>query len=522
MSERIRAPREVCRARADAASSCTVTAKAIRVAMDVNSNAKSSRDFSDRSRRSSLLLARSMHSCTCARSDAVNCTCCCCRDDDAAGANCSSASRFTAAIADRWRSPLAYSNSILRADSAIATPSTSPTNSSSRMSVSCAAASSSDATWKETDTERSDPIDVSAPSDAPPAPTSCCPDISQLDARRAAAVAYEMIRPTLLWQLRSHTHPLLVQRLYLETFSVARQPQGKRKRIRYWDVLPSVGTTFGATLGQILAHVARPRESHTRLLRAIRDALISVAERHKHMSGDDALLLGYGLASCSVMRNQQRKLRGVGLRIDARYGNGFAALGACAAVIATHAVLALCEPSAPAYFMAADNLRTTLRVAEERLSQWGTRSQNYTDAEALGAERRALRRAHLALDAEAASRAEAVEVAAGDTIYAIDRFQAQLAVATLAAYPPRRVGHDNQAEMETLARGGAFLLPDQRMRSIRSSSPCPVVVPLSGVTGVRPNTAATGGASSDGSSASWIVSSSSGRSDTSSSEFEVL
>lgn len=326
-------------------------------------------------------------------------------------------------------------------------------------------------------------------------------------------MAYDLIRPTLLWQIRTNTQPLLAQRLWLEHFSTASRPQGERKRIRQWDTLQSIGTTFGCTLGQILAHVARPREPHTRLLRAIRDELIIIASHHTLMHGDDAHLLGYGLASCSVIRNERRKLRGSSLRIDARYGNGAAAIGACAAIIVTHAVLAHFEPSAPEYYMAADNLRTTLRTADERLSQWSTRhSASCVDSQALNAERRALRRAHIAIDA-AMSRADS------DVGTAIEQLQAQLATATMAAYPPRRVASDNEAEMYTLARGGAFLPQRSCTHSAQAHRPATVVVPLSGIPGVPTNTAT--GATSDVSSASWITNTSSGRSDTSS-EFEVL
>lgn len=478
--------------------------------MDVNNSPKSNNDFSDRSRCSSFRLASDTHSSTCFASSGVS------SRFTPAGRNCSSATFLTAANDDLCRSNLVNSNSFLSADSAIATPSTNPTSSSSLMSVSCAASSNSEATWNETETDRSLPIDVSAPSDVPPAPTSCCPDISQLDARKAAQVAYELLRPSLLWQTRSNTPALLVQRLWLERFETASRPQGERKRIRQSDTLQSIGTTFGTTLGQILAHVARPQEPHTRLLRAIRDELLKIADHHTKMGGDDAHLLGYGLASCSVIRNERRKLRGVSARIDTRYGNGAAAIGACAAVIATHAVLARFESTAPDYFMETHSLRTTLRVAEERLGQWNTRLQfDYTDREALNAERRALRRARIAVDV-AMARAER-EVGA-----ATDQLQAQIATATMAAYPPQRVGSHNQAEMETLARGGAFIperFPSARTGAAHPDTQQTVVVPLSGLPGVPTNTATGGVSETD--SVSWVTNTSSGQSDTSS-EFEVV
>lgn len=331
-------------------------------------------------------------------------------------------------------------------------------------------------------------------------------------------MAYDLVRPTLLWQLRTNTRTLLVQRLWLEHFSTACRPQGELKRTRQWDTLQSIGTTFGCTLGQILAHVARPHEPHTRLLRAIRDEIMNIAAHHAHMSGDDSDLLAYGLASCSVIRNQRRKLRGDSLRIDSRYANGTAAIGACAAIIVTHAVLARFEPSAPEYFMQADNLRTTLCTADERLSQWSTRhSASPIDSEALNAERRALRRAHMAINT-AMSRAR-TEVGT-----AIDQLQTQLLTATMAAYPPYRVASDNERDMEALAHAGAFIptpcsTPSARTTVQRPSSM--VVVPLSGIPGVPNNTRPTGDMSDHGSDASWITTTSSTYSDASSEFYTV-
>jgi hypothetical protein len=167
--------------------------------------------------------------------------------------------------------------------------------------------------------------------------------------------------------------------------------------------------------------------------------------------------------------------------------------------------------------MEADNLRTTLRTADERLAQWSTRhSGSYVDTEALGAEQRALRRAYIAIDA-AMSRAEV------DTVNAIDRLQEQLATATIAAYPPQRVAHDNQAEMEALAHGGAFLPQRTSTRSPRLGVQQTLVVPLSGIPGI-PNTATDGvNSPTTCSSASWITTNTSSVcSDTSSSEFELI
>jgi hypothetical protein len=233
------------------------------------------------------------------------------------------------------------------------------------------------------------------------------------------------------------------------------------------------------------------------------------------MSGDDALLLGYGLASCSVVRNQQRKLRGSSLRIDSRYGVGSAAIGATAAIISVIAVLARFDPSASEYFMHADNLRTTLRVADDRLAQWSTRNTNYTDAEALGAERRALRRAHNSISA-AMSRAES------DVGSAIDQLNVQLASASIAAFPPLRVARDNQEEMEILAAGGAFLPQRVHRTHNNATVACPpsqFVVPLSGLPGVPTRTPT--GCASETESTSWLTSISSTQSDTSS-EFEIV
>lgn len=323
-----------------------------------------------------------------------------------------------------------------------------------------------------------------------------------------------MVQPLLTWQQRSRTAPLLVQRLWLETIESAAWPRGERKRVRSGRKQQCIGTTFGCTLGQILAHVARPSDVQTRLLRCILDEMLKLADLHSKMQGDDASLLGYGLASCCVLRNQHRKLRGASVRVDTRYGHGNAAIGATAAIIVAHAVLARFDSSAAAYFMENNNLRDSIHQTEERLARWGPNQRfDYHDRQAIDAERRALRRAHIAIDA-------ALDRAESQVGTAIDRLQHQLQTASIAAFPPQRVSEHNDREMQTLARGGAFA--PERSTSTRAphhQQPfgSTLVVPLSGLSGSAPT---GGGLASDTSSASWITTSS-GLSDASS-EFEVV
>jgi hypothetical protein len=242
--------------------------------------------------------------------------------------------------------------------------------------------------------------------------------------------------------------------------------------------------------------------------------MLKVADLHSKMQGDDASLLGYGLASCCVLRSEYRKLRGASVRIDARYGHGAAAIGATAAIIVTHAVLARFDSSVAAYFMAHNNLRDSIRRTEERLALWGPNQRfDYHDQEAINAERRALRRAHIAIDA-------ALDRAESQVGTAMDRLQYQLQTASIAAFPPQRVSVHNDPEMQTLARGGAFA-PERSTSTRAPPAQRPfgqtLVVPLSGLSGSGPT---GGGLASDASSASWITTSS-GLSDASS-EFEVV
>ena len=315
----------------------------------------------------------------------------------------------------------------------------------------------------------------------------------------------------------------------LQHFSKTRSIQGERKRSRHTDALQSIGTTFGCTLGQILAHVARPHEPHARLLRCIRHELMNIAQHHMQMSGEDANVLAYGLASCSVLRSERQNLRGTSLRIDTRYGNASAAVGACAAIFVTHAVLARFEPSAAQHFLKADILRLTLRSAEERLSQWSTRHSSLdVDEHALNAERRALRRAHTALD-------EVVRHTKLQIKTVSDSFHEQLAVAIMAAYPSKKVEPHNQNEMEILTRARDGALFSQRHTelscNINSSNSSQqllcthtLIVPLSGLPQLPIHSTATGCTiTSDTSSVSWITSTSTSASmsDTCS-EFEIV
>jgi len=392
------------------------------------------------------------------------------------------------------RERISYCNRLLNADSAIDTPNTSPTSSSSCNPVSFAASNSSLATWKLTDTDRSLPIDVKAPAVVPPAPVNPASDISFRDVRESATEVHEILPPLLTWQQQDRAPSLLLQRLWLESFETAyRAKRGERKRTRSNDRLPNVGTTFGCTLGQILAHVARPREQQTRLLSAIRDELVTIAGHHELMKGDDAEVLAYGLASCSVIREGRQGLRGSSLRVDKRYGNGAAAVGITVAILVAHAVLARFEISAAEYFVTADNLRTGLKRANERLGAWSTRVRfSVADEEALCAERRALTRARVAIDSAMMLRESTMGKAR-------DRLKYQIEAATAGAFPP----HQRDGDVEVSDAPSPLPAPQSRYPM--------VIVPLSGLVIHSPAAQSTGRGDefvSDTSSASWVTTSS--------------
>lgn len=250
--------------------------------------------------------------------------------------------------------------------------------------------------------------------------------------------------------------------------------------------------------------------------------LRKIVDAHSKMSGDDAIIIEYGLASCSVMKHERRSLSGgPGARIDGRYGNSGAAIGTTAAIITTIALLAKFDPAAREHFVLHDTLSTALERSCMHLREWKTAGtmMSYEDQQSLEAERRALARAYATVQASVARTQSRV-----DTV--MNRLEIQLEAAMIGAFPPRRATRFNHDELMREAENGELLPSEMRHATSTRNPPwnaaTPLVVPLAGLPG-PPTATATGGHTSDESSASWVTTSASSCAPSeTSSEFEVV
>ena len=165
----------------------------------------------------------------------------------------------------------------------------------------------------------------------------------------------------------------------------------------------TVGATFGCVLGNITAYLegrGLPGE-RAYVLRSIRTHLLPAAEALRYMRGSDVPHLARGMASCRVVHAERASIREVSApnfpKIDFKYGNSCTAVGATAALLVVFGVMST-VPDHSAHFWREGSLWKALRCAEEALGSWRPATVCMPEAhwQALGAERRAMRRACLA------------------------------------------------------------------------------------------------------------------------------
>lgn len=205
---------------------------------------------------------------------------------------------------------------------------------------------------------------------------------------------------------------------------------GAHRRNRSEEV-PTCGATFGCTLGIIVAYLEGrgvPAE-RAHVLRSLRAQLEPAADALRTMSGEDADGLALGMASCRVVRAQRAAMDEPTPRIDHKYGNVGTAVGATATMLAVFGVMAE-VPDHCQHLIDDCSLGKALRCAEAALDNWKPSALHLPEEHwaALSAERRALRRANLAV-------CEAVDHHADRDLPPTVALQEQLAWARAAAFP---------------------------------------------------------------------------------------
>lgn len=201
------------------------------------------------------------------------------------------------------------------------------------------------------------------------------------------------------------------------------------------DEVATCGATFGCTLGIIVAYLEGrgiPAE-RAHVLRSIRTQLLPAAESLRYMRGVDAEHLALGMASCRVVQAQRSAMQEMAPancpRIDHKYGHAGTAVGTTATLLAAFGVM--CEvPNHCRHFVHDCSLGKALRCAEAALDNWKPAVVHLPEEhwEALGAERRALHRASLAVR-------EAIEAALERRLDPTLSMTTQLTWARLAAFP---------------------------------------------------------------------------------------
>ena len=162
------------------------------------------------------------------------------------------------------------------------------------------------------------------------------------------------------------------------------------------------GVTFGCSLGIIVGYLEGrgiPAE-RAHVLRSVRAQLLPAAESLRDITGTDAKYLALGMASCRVVHAQRSAMPELAHcpRIDSKYGNTGTAVGTTATLIATFGVMAE-VPNHCRHFVYDCSLVKALRCARAALDNWKPAVLHLPEHhwEALGAERRALERASLAV-----------------------------------------------------------------------------------------------------------------------------
>ena len=341
---------------------------------------------------------------------------------------------------------------------------------------------------KETETERSLPIDDSAPNVVPPTPPLAAPSVlifneavdqhvaTTYECEVAASEEYTLLRRFFAYQ---SLQELKIRRLVLATpvhasrivmmgqmaANVGSKQSRKRKeeeeerggerakrvQDRFdGEVVFTSGSTFGCTLGNIIGYLSGRQIPGERasILKQIRCFLTTAADAVRLMHGSDRQYLARGLASCRVAKVQRPFLSELSarnrVRIDSKYGNAGAALGCAATLLSCFHIMAD-RPVDCLHFLKDDSIPLVLHAASEQLEKW-TMNAPHVDEEywfTLGVEYRCVKRAALA-----ARRVSAAQKRQGtgseDASFAI---REQLEWALAAAYP-RNVCIDSKSHDE--------------------------------------------------------------------------
>ena len=201
------------------------------------------------------------------------------------------------------------------------------------------------------------------------------------------------------------------------------------------EEVPTCGATFGCTLGIMVAYLEGrdiPGE-RAHVLRGVRTQLLPAAESLRYMRGADADHLALGMASCRVVHAQRASMSELSTtqcpRIDHKYGHAGTAVGTTAALIAAFGVMSE-VPNHLRHFVHDHSLAKALRCAELALDNWKPAVLHLPEDhwEALGAERRALQRASLAVR-------QAIEVSNDRRLEPPLSMSMQLAWARMGAFP---------------------------------------------------------------------------------------
>ena len=320
-------------------------------------------------------------------------------------------------------------------------------------------------------TERSDPIEDSAPKVVPPTPPVGAPASPVIGAARSepkevrvtrseCAVAvrnegFRLLSGLFYYQQQRSSH-VQVRRLLVAPLPTANDADNggmarKRKdraggtgggagpggRAREGGgSVTCCGATFGATMGNIVGYLERHNQrkgERAHLLRAVGAQLTAADRALQTMWGEDANYLGRGTGIYRVVLAQRSELPELSSLRRIRDGPGGrhpgAAVGTTASLIALFACM--CEVGAQCAHIASDeSFIKAMRCAEAALMAWSTpslclRSSHWRSLEA---ERRALERA---IDGAREAALRAVEL--GSTPE--QKMALQLAWARQAAYP---------------------------------------------------------------------------------------
>lgn len=321
------------------------------------------------------------------------------------------------------------------------TPNTStmPTSSSDDMPASSAPSSSSREIAKLIVNDRS-------PAKPPNAfPSAMLRHVSDVAIRESVAEATHL-EPCFDWQNRA---TLVVRRLVVTL-------PGEEA-----DANMSCGSVFGTTLSNLLTFCRGSRYSSKFVLRMAHTALAPAADALACIYGLDKRHLVQSLATRITVKKQLRRLREVrdGLRWQGKLHRGVA-LGATAAILIAYSVLSYDDASFDADL---DDgglgcaLDAALDAAQQSLNGWRIGAHATVDAaRALGAERRALQRALVAVRYE--------KLHGPAELGAKSAFRRRLHAACAGAWPPNReLARDtHSSELERIALGIGAIGPPPR------------------------------------------------------------